>query len=181
MYLNCPNYCLALYLGYLSKYYPELRELDGLLISLWETFKFSSIKQTIFENAQVEHDLKPMKIIKAAVTGWLTHGESCTRIISRFEPLIDAWDVIYLEKKVAEAKGVCDLVLDPDLVCMLLLLLEVLAPINILSKFLQTSTLFHFSVTEKVSRLLERLQDIKAELKDHDSMETSLKFFFKAV
>ena len=105
------------------KYYTKLSELDGLLISLWKTFKFSSIKQAIFENAQVELDLKPMKIIKAAVV----------------------------------------------------------APINILSKFLETSTLFYCSVTEKINCLLEQLQDIKAELKDHDDMETSLKFFTKAV
>ena len=156
LYLNCCNHCLV----HLLKYYPKLSELDGLLISLWKTFKFSSIKQAIFENAQVEHDLKPVKIIKANVTLWLTHGESCARIISRFEPLIDALDVIYFEKD-AEAKGVCDLLLDPDLVCMLLLLSEVLAPINILSKFLQTSTLFYCSVTEKVNRLLQRLQDKK--------------------
>ena len=96
-----------------------------------------------------------MKIINATVTQWLTHGESCTRIISRFEPLMDGLDVIYFEKKDIEAKVVCDLLLDPALVCMLLLLLEVLAPINILSKFLQTSMLFYCSVTEKVNCLLE--------------------------
>ena len=121
-----------------------------------------------------------MKIIKAAMTRWLTHGESCLRIMLIFEPLFDAMDVIYFEKD-AEAKGVCDLLLDPDLVCMLLLLLEVLAAVNILSKFLQTSTLFYCSVTEKVNCLLERFQYIKGKLKDHDSMETSLKFFSKAV
>ena len=106
---------------------------------------------------------------------------TCARIISIFEPLIDGLDVIYFEKKDTKAKGVCDFLLDPDLVCMLLLLSEVLAPINILSKFLQASTLFYCSVTEKVSHLLERLQDVKAEPKDHDSMETSLKFLSKAV
>ena len=91
----------------------------------------------------------------------------------RFELLFDALDIIYFEKKDVKAKGVCDLLLNSDLVCTLLLLLEVLAPINILSKFLQTSTLFYCSVTEKVNRLLERLQD--------DSIETSLKFFAKVV
>ena len=99
----------------------------------------------------------------------------------RFEPLFDTLDVIYFEQKDDEAKGVCDFLLDPDLVCKLLLLLEVLTPINILSKFLQTSMLFSCSVTEKINRLLERLQDIKSELKDHDSIETSLKFFSEAV
>ena len=76
-----------------------------------------------------------MKIIKAAVTRWLTHGESCTRIISRLKPLIDPLDIIYFEKKDPEAEGVCDLLLNLDLVCMLLLLLEVLAPINIYQSF----------------------------------------------
>ena len=123
LYLNCHNHDLTLCLVHLLKYYTKLSKLDGLLISLWKTFKFSSIKQAIFENAQVEHDLKPMKIIRAAV----------------------------------------------------------LAPINILSKFLETSMLFYCSITEKINHLLEQLQDIKAELKDHDNMETSLKFFFKAV
>ena len=89
-----------------------------------------------------------MKIIKAAMTEWLTDGESYARITSRSEPLIEALDVIYFEKKGAEVKGVSDLLLDPDLVCMLLLLLEVLVPVNILSKFLQRSMLFYCFVTE---------------------------------
>ena len=100
--------------------------------------------------------MKLVKIIEAVMTQWLTYGESCTRKILRFEPLIDALDVIYFEKKDTEARRVRDLLLDPDLVCMLLLLSEVLAPINTLSKFLQTSMLFYCSTTEKVNGLLER-------------------------
>ena len=50
LYLNCRNHRLALCLVHLMKYYPKLSELDGLLISLWKTFKFSSIKQAVFEN-----------------------------------------------------------------------------------------------------------------------------------
>ena len=156
LYLNCRNHCLALCLVRLLRYYPKLCELDGLLILLWKTFKFSLIKQAIFENAQVEHDLKLVKIIEAVMTQWLTYGESCTRKILRFEPLIDALDVIYFEKKDTEARRVRDLLLDPDLVCMLLLLSEVLAPINTLSKFLQASMLFYCSITEKVNGLLEQ-------------------------
>ena len=48
--------------------------LAALLISLWKTFKFSSIKQAVFENAQEQHDMAPLKILKAAVTRWLMHG-----------------------------------------------------------------------------------------------------------
>ena len=137
-YLNCKNHRLALCLVHLIPRYQKLIELDGLLISLWKTFKYSSIKQSIFEEAQTTHELKPLKIIKACVTRWLTHGESCIRIISRFEPLLDALDSIFPQRGDAEAKGVRDQLLQPEIICMLLLLAEVLAPINNFSRFLQT-------------------------------------------
>jgi hypothetical protein len=181
MYINCRNHRLALCLVHLIPKYPKLKELDALLISLWKTFKFSTIKQAVFENAQVEHDLKPMKIIKAVVTRWLTHGESCARVISRFEPLIDALDAIFQDKKDAEAKGVRDLLIEPDILLTLLLLAEVLSPINIFSKFLQTSTLLYCSVTAKLHRLLNRLDEIKGELKNHSNIDTNLKYFNNAV
>lgn len=91
------------------------KALDALLNSLRKTFKFSPIKQAGFENAQIEHKLKKIKIIKAAVTRWFTHGESCPQVISRFETLIDSLDAIYMERKDAEAKGVHDSLLEPDI------------------------------------------------------------------
>ena len=181
LYINCTNRRLPLCLVHLLPKYGTLTKLDGLLISIWKTFHFSMIKQSVFENAQVEYDLKPPKIIKAAVTRWLTHGEACGRVISWFHPLIDALDAVYLDKGDAEAKGVRDILLDPDIICMLLLLAEVLSPINMFSKFLQTGMLIYSSVSAKVNWLLERLLHIKEELKDHDSVETDLKFFCKAV
>ena len=174
LYINCRNHRLALCLVHLLPKYGTLTKLDGLLISIWKIFHFSTIKQSVFENAQVEYDLKPTKIIKAAVTRWLTHGEACARVISRFHPLIDALDAVYLDKGDAEAKGVRDILLDPDIICMLLLLAEVLSPINMFSKFLQTGTLIYSSVSANVNRLLERLLRIKEELKDHDSVETEV-------
>ena len=93
-YLNYKNHRLALRLVHLIPKYQKLTELDGLLISLWKTFKYSSIKQSIFEEAQMRQDLKPLKITKACVTRWLTHGEPCIRVTIRFLPLLDALDSI---------------------------------------------------------------------------------------
>ena len=67
-YLNCKNHRLALCLVHLIPKYQKLTELDDLLKSLWKTFKYSSIKQSIFEEAQMQQDLKPLKITKACVT-----------------------------------------------------------------------------------------------------------------
>ena len=127
----------------------------------------------------MQQDLKPSKITKACVTRLLTHGESCIRVIIRFEPLFDALDSIFIERGDAEAKGVRDQLLQPEIICMLLLLAEVLSPINIFSKYLQTSTLY-CDVGAKLDRLLQRLHLIKGSLKkDHHSVDTPLKFFSK--
>ena len=126
----------------------------------------------------MQQDLKPSKITKACVTRLLTHGESCIRVIIRFEPLFDALDSIFMERGDAEAKGVRDQLLQPEIICMLLLLAEVLSPINIFSKYLQTSTLY-CDVGATLDRLLQCLHLIKDSLKDHHSVDTPLKFFSK--
>ena len=178
-YLNCKNHRLALCLVHLIPKYQKLSELDGLLISLWKTFKYSSIKQSILEEVQMQQDLKPLKITKACVTRWLTHGESCIQVIIRFEPLLDALDSIFMERGDGEGKGVRDKLLQSEIICMLLLLAEVLFPINIFSKYLQTNTFLYCDVGAKPDRLLQRLHLIKDSLKDHDSVDTPLKFFSK--
>ena len=37
------------------------------------------------------YELTPLKVIEACTIRWLTNGETCWRIISRFEPLVDDW------------------------------------------------------------------------------------------
>ena len=180
-YLNCRNHRLALCLVHLIPRYRKLLELDGVLLSLLKTFKYSSIKQAIFEQAQEASNLKPLKVLKACTTRCLTHGESCIRILPRLHPLIDALDVIFFERRDAESKGVRDKLLEPNLLLMLLLLAEVLNPINILSKCLQTSTLVYASITAKVNHLIEKMHIIKDSLSDSQVADSKLKFFNKTV
>ena len=80
-YLNCRNHRLALCLVHLIPCYRKLLELDGVLFSLWKMFKYSSIKQAIFKQAQEASNLEPLKVLKACTARWLKHGESCIRII----------------------------------------------------------------------------------------------------
>ena len=54
----------------------------------------------------MQQDLKLLKITKVCATRWLTHGESCIRVIVRFEP------------GDAEAEGVRDQLLQPEIICM---------------------------------------------------------------
>ena len=165
-YLNCRNHRLALCLVHLIPRYQKLLELDGFLLSLWKTFKYSSIKQAIFEQAQEASNLKLLKVLKACTTRWLTHGESCIRIISRFRPLIDALDVIFFERGDADAKGVRYQLLEPNFLLILLHLAEASNRVDTLLKHLQASTLVYASITTKVNHLIEKLHIIKDSLSD---------------
>ena len=114
IYLNCTNHRLALVLVHLMKMgeFDTLVSLDKLLLSIWKFFEYSSIKQAVFDDAQKVLEQKPLKILKACTTRWLTHGETCNRVISRYEPLVNALDTIYYERRDPESKGIRDLLLD---------------------------------------------------------------------
>ena len=164
IYMNCRTHRLALCLVHLLKQYKELESVDVLLLSLWKLFKYSSVKQAVFENAQIADNLTPMKILKACTTRWLTHGETSVRVISRFKQTVAALDTIFMEKKDPESKGIRDQLLSPSLILMLLLLAEVLVPINNFCRFLQTRNLNYSLVMSKFQRVVKKLEDIKANL-----------------
>ena len=82
IYLNCSNHRLLICLVHLTKKYDILLSLDKLLISVWKHFKYSSVKQAVFEEVQKSIEQKPLKILKACTTQWLTHGETCNHIVS---------------------------------------------------------------------------------------------------
>ena len=86
-----------------------------------------------------------------------------------------------MKKGDAEAKGVRDILFEPDIICMLLLLAEVLASINLFSNFPQTVTLIYNSLSATLNRLLDRLARIKEELQNLDNNETDLKYFPRVI
>ena len=85
-----------------------------------------------------------------------------------------------MEKCDTEAKGVQDILLEPKIICMFLLLAKVLVLIKLFSRFLETGTSNYNSISAKLNRLLNRSARIKEELQNHSSIETEL-FFLKAM
>ena len=86
--------------------------------------------------------------------------------------------MIFFERGDAEAKGIGDQLLEPNLLLMILLLTNL---INILSKYLQTSTLVYASMTAEFDHLIEKLHITKDSLSDPQIADSKLKFFNKAV
>ena len=87
IYMNCRNHRLALCLVHLKMYH-ELESLDKLLLSLRKLFEYRSVRQAVFENAEIVDHLKPLKILKACTIPWLTHGETSAGVTSHFKQVI---------------------------------------------------------------------------------------------
>ena len=105
------------------------------------------------------------------------HSETSIHVITRFKPLVASLDAIYNDKKDLDAKGICNILLTLDIILMLLLLAEVLVPIKIFCKFLQTRNLNYSLVMVKYQWVVSKLESIKTELLNHSVIDTNLKYF----
>ena len=170
-YINCRNHWLALCFVPLLKEFPSQIPLDTMLLSVWKLFRYSTIKKEVFNNMQHVYELNPLKVIKAFTIRWFMHGEACWRIISQFESLVDALDAIYNEKRCPDVKAVRDTPLLPQNICMLLVVAELLVPINYFSKFLQTRTLNYSSIKNKLGSFIENFKLILEGLEDYDAID----------
>ena len=59
--------------------------------------KYSTMKNAVFGEAQETFGKKKCKLLRAAATRWLSHGEASKRLVSQYSCLIDVLDAI-LEK-----------------------------------------------------------------------------------
>ena len=98
-------------------------------------------------------------------------------VIVRFKPLIVALDTIFHEKNDPEAKGVRDQLLSPNMILILLLLAELLVPVNKFCKFLQTRNINYSLVMTKFKHVISQLKNIKTYLPHHDVLDSKLKYF----
>ena len=100
---------------------------------------------------------KNLKLLQAAPTRWLSHGEGSKRLVSRFESLVDALETLINEKAAPDIKRIRDELLEPNTILILLLLSDVPAHVNRFSRYLQTRDLIYSNVARKFSQFIESL------------------------
>ena len=130
MYINCRNHRLALCLHHLMKdvdFAELLIDYDSLLLGIWKMFHFSPKKGAVLEHVQSIYGKRPLKIIKAAVTRWLTHGRASQRILDCFKELLETIDHICLETKETDIRGYRNMLMEHRIVFCLCLMTEILA------------------------------------------------------
>ena len=108
IYIKCRNHRLALCLPHLTKnieYAELLFVYDAVLLGVWKMFHYSPKKGAILESVQNIYGKKPLKMLKAAVTRWLTHGRASKRVLDCFRELMETIDQICLNTAESEARG----------------------------------------------------------------------------
>ena len=110
----------------------------------------------VFGAAQTAVGEKNLKLCKAAPIRWLSHGEASKKLVNRFQSLVDALDTLINGKAAPDIKCIRDELLEPSTILMLLLS-DVLAHVNRLSRYLQRKNLIYSIVARKFSQLIESL------------------------
>ena len=158
IYLHCRNHRLALCFAHLIPEFKEFENFGGLLLNLYLLLKNSNVKQSMFEEVQQAYNLSSLKLIKAAVTRWLSHGQAGQRVLDRYEALVAALDAIYLRKREPAVRGLRDNLIKPITIATLCVLTDILLMTNSMQKFLQSSRLNFVEIPKEKEKLIEKLQ-----------------------
>lgn len=164
LYMNCRNHRLALCLKHLMKEHPLLVDADETLLSIWKLFHYSPQRFAVFNNVQKVYGSKKITLFRAAATRWLSHGDACIRFVDRYSECLDTLDAIYAAKHEPEVNGVRIAITNRNTVLMILLLCDVLRPVNTLSEFLQMADINFMDVDPKVRACTNELEELKAKI-----------------
>ena len=130
MYIHCQNHRLALCFAHLIPKFPDFENFDSLLLNLYLFMKNGSVKQSIFEEIQQAYKLPSLKLIKAAVTRWLSHGQAGKRVLNRYETLVASLDQIYVRKHEPAVLRLRDSLVKMKVIAALCFLTDVLLSTN---------------------------------------------------
>ena len=163
IFINCRNHRLALCLPHIMKD-PDFSELlmdyDAVLLGLWKTFHYSPKKGALLESVQMIYGKKPLKILKAAVTRWLTHGRASQRILDCFKELLETVDQICLDTNESEVRGYRTMLIQHKIIFCICLLTDILSIMNILSLVLQKEGILFVDIKHSVNVTLQQLRKL---------------------
>ena len=91
---------------------------------------------------------------------WLSHLKACVRFIKRFEELLDTFDAIIDESRDPEVQGIRLSATRKDVIAMILVLADVLKPVNYLSLYLQQDCGTFTALPARVKKCTDDLHEI---------------------
>ncbi|XP_053383488.1 uncharacterized protein LOC128549841 [Mercenaria mercenaria] len=168
LYINCRNHRLALCFVHMMKKGPLLVEVDATLISIWKMFHFSPKKAATFKNMQEAYGQRPLAFVRASTTRWLSHLSACLRFTARFESLLDTIDALVYDSHDADILGIRNHMMRQEFVATVLVLSDMLRPVNYLSLYLQEDCGTFTELPGRVQQCLDDLESISSRYQQHN-------------
>ena len=106
-------------------------------------------------------DLQPYHLVKAAVTHWLLHGQTCKRVREWYEQIVLALDKIIWKNSNSEWLSYWSNLLIFSVVFQITFLEDILSVTNILSLILQSDRKDFAAVSRAVRSTIAILEDIQ--------------------
>ena len=157
-YINCRSHRVALAFKHLMTRYQILNSLNSLLFQLWKTCKFSTNSKAVLDEIQkAEGKTNTLKMLKACVTRWLTHGKTIKRVSEIFVQIVDSLDNIFAKTRDPEIIGIRETLLKPEMILFNLFMADILHICDNFCKYLQGRNVRFSSLPSKVKNVLEKI------------------------
>ena len=137
-----------------------LESLDKLLLGLWKDFYYSGKNIHIWKELQEAYGLKPLNLVKAAATRWLSYGAACQRCRERYVIITEALDNIVSKKGNPNLSVQGNTLLETQTVFQITFLGDVLSVTNAFSLFLQSDIKDFAAISCIVSSTLQIPEDV---------------------
>ena len=138
--------------------YQILNSLDSLLLQLWKTFKFSTTNKAVLDEIQkAEGKTNTLKMLKACLTRWLTHGKTTKKVSEIFVEIVDSLYNIFAKTRDPEITGIRETLLKPEMILFNLFMADILHICNNFCKYLQGRNVRFSSLPSKVKNFKEKI------------------------
>ena len=150
-------------------------EVDKTLVALWCQFEYSPRKLSVFKHVQEVYGEKPLQLVKVSMTRWLSHLRACSHVVERYECLLDCLDSLYDESKEPTVYGVRHCLTKTNTVCMIVLLCDVLKPVNLLSLYLQEDHVNYTNLDLRVNTTVNDMRQLITKYERADFADTEFR------
>ncbi|KAH3865862.1 hypothetical protein DPMN_028906 [Dreissena polymorpha] len=114
----------------------------------------------VFKHIQQVYGEVPLTLTRAATTRWLSHLQAAARFVSRYVCILDTLDSLFAEKRDPEIQGIRACITEKRTVATILLLCDILKPVNMLSLYLQEATVNFSELPAHVSNTTGHLSSL---------------------
>ena len=99
VYVYCRNHSLPYCFAHIIPRYLNMVKFHSLLLNSFLILRNSNVKTNIVVEVQEVYSLPELKLIKNAVTCWLSHGKAAYRCLDCYTSFLVSLEKIYEKKK----------------------------------------------------------------------------------